>query len=157
MTIVVAGQSRKAGKSTAVCDIIAATPEARWTAVKLTSHEHGADLSRPVVIEERQPNHDTDTGRYLQAGAVRAVWVRCRAEDMAYTLGPLIRGNVIVESNSAADIIASDLVVFVAAPDAAEWKPSAQRAAALANITVHGRITDDVLLRVRQAISAPIA
>lgn len=155
MTIVVAGQTRKAGKSRAVCDIIAATPEARWTAVKLTSHEHGADLSRPVAIQEREANEETDTGRYLHAGAARAIWIRCRAEDIANALAPMIAGNVIVESNSAAGVIAADLVVFIAAADEAEWKPSAERAASLASVIVHGRITEDVLSRVRQGINAP--
>jgi len=155
LIIVVAGQTRKAGKSRAVCDIIAAIPEARWTAVKLTSHEHGADLTKPVVVEEREPHSDTDTGRYLEAGAARAFWVRCRAEDIANVLTPLIPGNLIVESNSAVEAIAAHLVVFIAAGDAAEWKPSALRAAALADVLVQGHISQDVLARVRQEINAP--
>lgn len=154
MIIVVGGQTRKAGKSTAVCEIIASTPEACWTAVKLTSHEHGADLTRPVVLEEREPHHDTDTGRYLQAGAVRAFWVRCRAEDIMDALAPLLRGNMIVESNSAVGVIAADLVVFIAARDNAEWKPSAERAAALASVIVHGHVSEAVLSRVRQELNA---
>jgi hypothetical protein len=155
VTVIVAGYARKAGKSTAVCDIIAAAPEARWTAVNLTSHEHGANLSRPVVAEEREPN-DTDTGRYLRAGAARAFWVRSRVEDIENAITPLLSGNVIIESNAAVGIIAADLVLFIGAADAANSKPSATRAAALANATVHGPITDDILLRIRQGISAPI-
>jgi hypothetical protein len=154
VTVIVGGYGRKAGKSTAVCDIIAATPEARWTAVKLTSHEHGANLKRPVVAEEQEPN-DTDTGRYLRAGAARAFWVRSRAEDIGNALTPLMSGNVIVESNSGVGIIAADLILFIGAADAADSEPSAARAAALAHITVHGRITEEILLRIRQGISAP--
>jgi hypothetical protein len=154
VTVIVAGFARKTGKSTTVCDIIAATPEARWTAVKLTSHEHGANLERPVVAEEREPS-DTDTGRYLRAGAARAFWVRSRAKDIENALKPLMSGNVIVESNSAVGIIAADLILFIGAADAADSKPSATRASALANITVHGRITEEILLRIREGISAP--
>jgi hypothetical protein len=145
---------KNSGKTTAVCDIVAATPDARWTAVKLTSHAHGANLLGPVVVEDREPNN-TDTGRYLLAGAARATWIRCRPEDIENALTPLIAGNVIVESNSAAGIIPADLVVFIAAADEAVRKPSAARAAALAHLTVHARITEEILLRVRQGISAP--
>jgi hypothetical protein len=67
--IVVGGSSRGAGKTALVCGLIAALPEFRWTAVKITTHEHG---SRMPIWEETNPGDETDTARYLAAGAARA-------------------------------------------------------------------------------------
>ena len=147
MTVIVAGQGRKSGKTTAVCDIIAATRGAFWTAIKLTPHSHGADLENPVVFEERESGATTDTARYLAAGAQRAFWVRSRAADFARAIKPLAPGNSIIESNSAAGHIPADLVIFV---DNArtETKASADRASALADLHIQ-RVDDSVLERIR--------
>jgi hypothetical protein len=67
--IVVGGSSRGAGKTALVCGLIAALPEFRWTAVKITTHDHG---QRTPIWEEMQPGDETDTARYLAAGAARA-------------------------------------------------------------------------------------
>lgn len=67
--IVVGGSSRGAGKTALVCGLIAALPEFRWTAVKITAHDHG---HHTPIWEETQPGEETDTGRYLAAGASRA-------------------------------------------------------------------------------------
>jgi hypothetical protein len=67
--IVVGGSTRGAGKTTLVCGLIAALPEFSWTAVKITRHEHGYPTP---IWEETQPGDDTDTARYLAAGAKRA-------------------------------------------------------------------------------------
>jgi hypothetical protein len=154
LTILIAGQGRKAGKTTAVCGIIAATSQACWTAVKLTSHGHGADLTDPVIFEEHDAGGRADTGRYLAAGAIRALWVRCSATDIVHAMAPIVTGNVIIESNTAVGIIPADLVVFVSAPDQTERKPSASRAAALADIAVDSNISAEVLDRIRSMLSA---
>ena len=44
--IIVGGSGRNVGKTTLVCSLIAALPEYRWTAVKISAHEHG---HRPSV------------------------------------------------------------------------------------------------------------
>jgi hypothetical protein len=67
--IVVGGSSRGAGKTALVCGLIEALPEFRWTAVKITTHEHGP---RMPIWEETHPGEETDTARYLAAGAGRA-------------------------------------------------------------------------------------
>lgn len=67
--IVVGGSTRGAGKTTLVCGLIAALPEFRWTAVKITTHEHGYPTP---IWEETKPGDETDTARYLAAGAKRA-------------------------------------------------------------------------------------
>jgi hypothetical protein len=67
--IVVGGSTRGAGKTSLVCGLIAALPEFRWTAVKIAAHDHGHNTP---IWEETQPGDETDTARYLAAGAARA-------------------------------------------------------------------------------------
>ena len=67
--IVVGGSSRGAGKTALICGLIAALPEFRWIAVKITTHDHGHAGS---IFEETLPGEETDTARYLAAGAARA-------------------------------------------------------------------------------------
>lgn len=71
--VVVGGSNRGVGKTALICGLIAALPEYRWTAVKVTGHAHGM---MQAVWEETEPALDlgqgTDTARYLTAGAQRA-------------------------------------------------------------------------------------
>lgn len=68
-TIVVGGSGRGVGKTALICGLIAALPEFCWTAVKVTSHDHG---NTQPLWEETTPGQGTDTARYLAAGAQRA-------------------------------------------------------------------------------------
>jgi hypothetical protein len=111
--VIVGGSSRKSGKTSAICSIIASTPDALWTALKITSHEHGGDLTQPVVQEELEPGEDNDTSRYLRAGARRALWIRCRPEHLLSSVSPYLSDNVIMESNTAALLFTDALVVYV--------------------------------------------
>ena len=110
MIVVVGGQARKVGKTRAVCDIISATPEAAWVAVKITPHGHP------------EPSRDPDTDRYLRAGA---------AESRLLTGHPplaLPHGrNLIVESTSILDQLTPDLFFLIVDPANPDWKPSAER------------------------------
>lgn len=133
MIVVVGGQARKVGKTRAVCDIIAATREARWLAVKVSSHSHEAS------------DRETDTDRYLAAGAESAV--------LAEEVPELPAGrNVILESNAAVEVVAADLFVFVAEAGA-EWKESARRVVDRADVVVESRVTAEVVARVRGMLS----
>ena len=78
--IVVGGSTRGAGKTTLVCGLIAALPEFRWTAVKITTHEHGYPTP---IWEETHPGDETDTARYLAAGAKRAFLATAPVRDQA--------------------------------------------------------------------------
>jgi hypothetical protein len=130
--VVVGGQTRKAGKTRAVCDIIAATREAEWTAVKISPHEHHATV-------------EGDTQRYLDAGAQAACLI-LPGEPL-----PVAR-NLIIESNAVMEALRPDLFVFVADAATTEWKDSARRVFALADIVVDGGITEDVLRRIRDKL-----
>ena len=127
MTVVVGGSSRKAGKTTVVCEIIHATRDARWTAIKITPHTH-------------EPGPYGDTGRFVTAGATRSI--------LAQTFDPSDhKGNVIVESNSVLDVFTPDLFVFVIGEG--DWKSSAERHARQANFVVRGHATPELIEKIK--------
>jgi hypothetical protein len=119
--IVVGGSTRGAGKTALVCGLIAALPEFRWTVIKVSTHEHG----KPTPIwEETQPGGETDTARYLAAGAARAFLVTapCRDEtgepDLTLVLDGLWphfgRGaNLIFESNSVVHHVRPNVCLMI--------------------------------------------
>jgi len=87
--IVVGGGGRGAGKTALVCGLVRALPDISWTAVKITSHEHGHEhgQDKPAPIwEETAPGEGTDTARYLAAGACRALLVTAGEDG----LGPIV-------------------------------------------------------------------
>ncbi|HYP07534.1 MAG TPA: hypothetical protein VER03_14975 [Bryobacteraceae bacterium] len=131
MIVVVGGSSRKAGKTTTICEIIAATREAQWTAVKVTPHAHEA-------------GEFGDTERYTKAGAVRSLLTQ-------ELTGHADQGNTIVESNAVMDALDPDVFVFV--DGGGDWKPSAKRHAAKAHYIVRGHATSEVIAHIRQELA----
>jgi hypothetical protein len=161
--IVVGGSNRGVGKTSLVCGLIAALPEYRWTAVKITTHDHklsvahGIDNSQPErraslnlthahrasfvrqlfdvraeamashrepapvnspIWEETTPGEETDTARYLAAGAARALLVSAPDGDLSDPLNQLWprfgRGtNLIFESNSVIHHVRADACLLI--------------------------------------------
>jgi hypothetical protein len=123
--LVVAGSGRGAGKTALACGLIAALPDFRWTAVKITTHDHGQ--TKPIW-EETEPasvqGQGTDTARYLAAGAHRALLATPPLLDdspvsdfssLLSLLWPLLGpgANVLFESNSILNSIHPDLCLAV--------------------------------------------
>src|SRR5690242_13935999 len=97
-TIVIGGQASGVGKTSAICSLIAAIPERKWTAIKITQCNHQSGEGKqcdcelngsPVamtgwVSSGRWPVNSykqdglarADTYRYMAAGAVQSLWVR---------------------------------------------------------------------------------
>jgi hypothetical protein len=125
--VVVGGQARKVGKTSVMAGLIAAMPEMRWTAMKITQHVHG---SGELVTVERDAGSGTDTGRYLAAGAGRSLWVTAERLEEAM---PRIREeiataeNVMIESNSILEFVEPDCFLCVLDGRVAEFKESARR------------------------------
>jgi len=103
VVIAVGGNSRKAGKTSVICALMRALPQARWTAVKITPHAHPG-------------SQGGDTARFLAAGAKRALVLASAPAEWP-------RGNVIVESGSAGNV---DLRLMVLDTTLAEFKESAR-------------------------------
>ena len=121
--IVVGGGGRGAGKTALVCGLMRALPEISWTAVKITTHEHG---KATPIWEETTPGETTDTARYLAAGARRALLVTAGEDALgqdADSLGPIVeqilrecgpQRGVIFESNSVLRHVRPDVCLCAA-------------------------------------------
>jgi len=152
-TIVVGGHSRKIGKTSVVAGLIAAFPNHPWTAAKISPHWHtdsfgssGEEKGEICIHEESDRAGNTDTSRYLAAGAMRSIWVRVdenRFETAMQKLLRILRSNpyLIVESNSILRFIQPDLTVMILKPGVGEFKESARemllRADAVVAINYH--------------------
>ena len=144
MLVVVGGHSRNIGKTSVVCGIVSGLREWNWTAIKITQYGHGvcsrngepcpcADPTHPVAIAEEEGNApESDSGRFLVAGARRAFWVRTPAGGLNEAMRRLRRiidegGNVIVESNSLLRFLKPDFYAVVMDGAVADFKPSCLR------------------------------
>jgi hypothetical protein len=141
--IVIGGHSRSVGKTSVVAGLIAALRSHHWTALKVTQYGHGVcslngeschcatDDHSWAISEEKDRSGDSDTSRFLIAGAVRALWVRTEQGRLAEAI-PTIRRriaeseNVILESNSILKFVRPDLYLTVLDPANADFKRSAQ-------------------------------
>src|ERR1700752_1144275 len=143
MLVVVGGHTRNIGKTSVVAGLIAALPELQWTAVKITQYGHGicsangeaCDCSTAdhswAINEERDRSGESDTSRFLVAGAVQALWVRTEQGRLAEAMPALRRRlegarNVIIESNSVLKFLRPDLYLSVLDPSTADFKNSAR-------------------------------
>jgi hypothetical protein len=141
--IVVGGHSRSVGKTSVVAGIIAALPEMRWTAVKITQFGHGVcsangepcdcetDDHTWAVTEERDRSGESDSSRFLVSGAVRSLWVRTRQGMLAEAMPRLRKElagaeNAILESNSVIRFLRPDLYLTVLDADNPDFKASAK-------------------------------
>jgi molybdopterin-guanine dinucleotide biosynthesis protein len=143
--IVVGGHSRSVGKTSVVAGLLAALPERRWTAVKITQFGHGVcsqgldpcgcalneDEHAWSISEEQDAAGGSDTARFLAAGAERALWVRTRQGRLAEAMPELRRrlagaADVILESNSVMRFLRPDLYLTVLDPGTADFKDSAR-------------------------------
>ncbi|HXZ81636.1 MAG TPA: hypothetical protein VEG30_17035 [Terriglobales bacterium] len=141
--VVVGGHSRSVGKTSVVASLIAALRDRRWTAIKLTQYGHGicsadgkdcdcaSDDHTWAVTEERDPKGDSDTSRFLAAGAAKVFWARTRQGYLAEAM-PKLRTiiaqaeNVIFESNSLMKFVRPDLYLAILDYANPDFKASAR-------------------------------
>jgi hypothetical protein len=142
-TIVIGGHSRSVGKTSVVAGLITALPAFHWTALKVTQYGHGvcsangeacdcatADHSL-AVSEEKDRSGESDTSRFLLAGADHSWWVRTQQGHLAEAM-PRIRKilattqNIIIESNSILRFLKPELYLTVLDPQTPDFKASAQ-------------------------------
>jgi hypothetical protein len=159
--IVVGGHSRSVGKTSVVAGLIAALPEFHWTAMKITQYGHGicsangkvcdcaTDDHSWAVSEERDRSGESDSSRFLVAGAARSLWVRTRQGMLAEAM-PRVRKelasaqNAILESNSVMRFLRPDLYLTVLDAATADFKTSAQQFLDRADAVILHDAADDV-------------
>jgi hypothetical protein len=141
--VIVGGHSRSVGKTSVVAGLIAALPEFHWTAMKVTQYGHGVcsnsgdvcdcatDDHSFAVTEETDRSGDSDTSRFLAAGASPVWWVRSEQGRLAEVIPSIRRRldqaqNAIIESNSLVKFVRPDLYLTILDPATADFKRSAQ-------------------------------
>jgi hypothetical protein len=149
--IVVGGHTRSIGKTQLVCDLIAALSGENWIAGKITQYGHGvcaqngqdcdcAPDEHVCAISWEKHANETDSGRFLAAGARRSFWLRTKQGFLAEGM-PLLRnalheleqepdlgeqGRVILESNTLLQFLKPSLYLMVLDPSKSDFKESAK-------------------------------
>jgi len=141
--VVVGGHSRSVGKTSVVAGLISALREYDWIAVKITQYGHGVCSANGApcdcatadhtwaITEEKDRAAESDTSRFLVAGAARALWVRTERGRLAEAM-PALRQrldrsrHVILESNSVLKFLRPDLYLTVLDPGTEDFKNSAR-------------------------------
>ena len=141
--VIIGGHSRSVGKTSVVAGLISSLRELDWMAVKITQYGHGicsadgeacncatSDHSW-AISEERDHSGESDTSRFLLAGAARALWVRTEQGRLAEAMQELrarmkMAPNVIIESNRLLKFLRPDLYLSVLDPATADFKNSAR-------------------------------
>lgn len=134
--IVVGGSTKDIGKTALVCSVISALRDFGWTAVKITGHDYGQELSAlrgvspsadTIVREETNAGQGTDTARYLAAGARRALLVARHGSEVPIDeirVATKKDCNIIFESNRVIDAIKPDVCLALVGGGSNEMKPS---------------------------------
>lgn len=151
--VVIGGHSRSVGKTSVVSGLIKSLPEFQWTAFKITQYGHGicsangaacdcaSDDHSWAISEEKNPKSDSDTSRFLAAGAVRAWWIRTEQGRLAEAM-PAVREklasaeNAILESNSVLKFLRPNLYLSVLDPSTEDFKNSAREYLDLASAVI---------------------
>jgi hypothetical protein len=141
--VVIGGHSRSVGKTSVVAGLIVALPEFHWTALKITQFGHGicsadgkpcdcatTDDHFKAISDERDLSGESDTSRFLVAGAARSIWVRTRQGMLGEAMPDIRRRiaaaeNVIIESNSIMGFLKPDLYLSVLDGEQEDFKVSA--------------------------------
>ena len=144
MLVVVGGHSRNIGKTSVVAGLIRKLKGARWTALKITQYGHEVCTHGPgncgcapatgeafALSEEYEPG-DSDSGRFLAAGAERSFWLRTPAGELSRAAGTLRKilkqsEHVIVESNSVVELVQPDVFLMLLDFSCEDFKPSSLR------------------------------
>jgi hypothetical protein len=144
MLVVVGGHSRNIGKTSVVAGLIRRLRSRKWTAVKITQYGHGicsnegkacsceAEPDHPFALSEEYEPNDSDSGRFLAAGAERSFWLRAPSGELARAAGTVQKilaqsENVIVESNSVVELVRPDVFLMLLDFSCQDFKASSLR------------------------------
>jgi len=147
MLVVVGGHSRNIGKTAVAAGLIRKLRRLRWTAVKVTQYGHGICSSEgkacgcaadaggaehPFALSEEYEPNDTDSGRFLAAGAQRSFWLRTPAGELACAAATIQKilaqnANVMMESNSVLELVRPDVFLMLLDFGCEDFKPSSLR------------------------------
>jgi|Deesub1362A_J573_1020465.scaffolds.fasta_scaffold00165_5 molybdopterin-guanine dinucleotide biosynthesis protein len=133
----VGGDKSGAGKTSLVCRLLQSLKG--WGAVKCTP----TPLYSAVIDDiETLAQKDKDTARFLEAGAEEVIWVQSTKEDLEETLRIAVDRlshlkGVIVEGNSAIEVLMPDIVIFIFKGESEGLKESAKNTLKMADLVIY--------------------
>ena len=144
MLVAVGGHSRNIGKTSVAAGLIRRMRSRKWTAVKITQYGNGVcardggacecdpGSDQPFALSEEYEPNQTDSGRFLAAGAERSFWLRVPSGELARAAGTLHKilnqsENVIVESNSVLEVLQPDVFLMLLDFSCEDFKASSLR------------------------------
>jgi len=131
----IGGGHSGAGKTTIACEILKKTEG--WGAIKFTKTPFYSSITddQEVLSEKGK-----DTGRLLEAGAEKVLWVQSSGDELAATASMAVQmlsnlPGIVAEGNSIIEVLTPDIVVFVAGARE-RFKPGAERVLGMADIVI---------------------
>ena len=133
----IGGGGSGAGKTTIACRILESFKG--WGAIKYTKTSFYTSITDDPRILMREGK---DTRRFLDSGAVKAVWVQSPFSELGETL-PLAVGmlssleGIVAEGNSLIEFLGPDIVIFALDPDG-KIKPGAASVLRISDTVIFG-------------------
>ncbi len=131
----IGGGHSGAGKTTIACEILKKVEG--WGAIKFTKTSlYSSIIDDQEVLSEK----GKDTGRLLEAGAEKVLWVQSSGDELTETAFMAVHmlsnlPGIVVEGNSMIEVLTPDIVVFVGG-SRERFKPGAERVLRMADIVV---------------------
>ena len=131
----IGGGHSGAGKTTIACEILKKVEG--WGAIKFTKTSFYSSITDDQEVLSAKGK---DTGRLLEAGAEKVLWVQSSGDELAETASMAVQmlsnlPGIVVEGNSMIEVLTPDIVVFVAGARE-RFKPGAERVLGMADIVV---------------------
>jgi len=129
----IGGGHSGAGKTLVACRILERLKG--WGAIKYTNTPLYSSITDDIKVLSEEGK---DTKRFLDSGAEKVLWVQAASSfsektlQMAADMLSHLQG-IVVEGNSAIEVLKPDIVIFVSG-DAAKFKKSADRILQIADI-----------------------
>lgn len=131
----IGGGHSGAGKTTIACEILKKAEG--WGAIKFTKTPFYSSITDDQEVLSAKGK---DTGRLLEAGAEKVLWVQSSGDELAETASMAVQmltnlPGIVVEGNSMIEVLTPDIVVFVAGVRE-RFKPGAERILGMADIVI---------------------
>ena len=131
----IGGGHSGAGKTTMACEILKKVEG--WGAIKFTKTSFYSSITDDQEVLSAKGK---DTGRLLEAGAEKVLWVQSSGDELAETASMAVQmlsnlPGIVVEGNSMIEMLPPDIVVFVAGVKE-RFKPGAERVLGMADIVI---------------------
>lgn len=163
--IIVGGQTKSVGKTTLVCNILTAFPNLEWVALKVTTHAHTPRDCRLhseglgwFLWEQTRIGTDTDSARFLAAGARRSFLLESKPNSIVDACSALVKelpvsASLIVESTAAAEYLKPDLFLIVSDSTRQDVKNSAREQLVRADAVLYNGQKAEVPLDVKDYLA----